>query len=109
MILARIILSRAKLSLALGLLLATTVLSEPTVAEPPTNALRLNCPSFTKSGVPAPTPQTEPHAIERFQFINWAIKSGPSALLFVGDSLTEDWDAVIWQQHFVRREALNIG
>jgi lysophospholipase L1-like esterase len=106
-------LSPSKVSVALGLLLASTfsVLSGPTIAGPPADAaaVRLNCAPFTKSGVPAPTPQTDPHAIERFRFINSAVKSSPDAVLFVGDSLTEDWDAAIWQQHFARREALNAG
>jgi lysophospholipase L1-like esterase len=105
----RRILGRSNISLTLTLLLLTIVLSEPAGAQLSADTIRLNCLSFTKSGVPAPTPQTDPHAIERFQFINKAIKSYPDGVLFVGDSLTEDWDAAIWQQHFARRRALNAG
>jgi hypothetical protein len=45
----------------------------------------LNCAPFTTAAVPIPTPQTDPHAIERFQVINRAVKSAPVSVLFLGD------------------------
>jgi lysophospholipase L1-like esterase len=72
-------------------------------------SIRLNCAPFTKTTLATPTPQTDPHAIERFRSINMAIKSAHEAVLFLGDSLTENWDATTWQQHFAGRGALNAG
>jgi beta-glucosidase len=107
-----LVLGRAKVSAWLALLLAATIAgaAEAAVTGVPTEEpVRLHCASFTKAPPPAPTPQTEPHAIERFQAINREVRSGPDTVLFLGDSLTEDWDAAIWQQHFARRDALNAG
>src|SRR5438105_1688700 len=88
---------------ALGLLLAATiVLISEAISAGSTGDMssHLNCAPFTKAALPAPAPRTDPHAIERFHLLNSAIKSGPDVVLFLGDSLTEDWDAAVWQQHF---------
>src|SRR6266436_3445906 len=99
-----------KASIALGMLLAAMIvlISEAGSAGSTGDmSFRLNCAPFTKSTLPPPTPQTDLHAIERFHLLNSAIRSGPDIVLFLGDSLTEDWDAAIWQQHFAGRGALN--
>jgi lysophospholipase L1-like esterase len=69
----------------------------------------LNCGPFTNSNLPKPTPQLDPHATERFELINRAVRSEPKTILFVGDSLTEKWDPVLSQLHFAGRDALNAG
>jgi lysophospholipase L1-like esterase len=106
------LMDRAKANRALGLVLAATtaLMSQAVLARSVADtSIRLDCAPFAKSALPPPTPQTDPHAIERFHIINRAIKSAPNTVLFLDDSLTEDWDSVIWQQHFARREALNAG
>jgi len=73
------------------------------------SVFQLRCRPFTKTALPKPVPQTDPRAVKRFQAINKEVKSGPHAILFLGDSLTEKWDPAIWQQHFAPRGALNAG
>ncbi len=73
---------------------------------PPT---ALECPPFAAAALPLPTPQRDPHAIERFHLINDAVRAGPHAILFFGDSLTEKWDPAIWARDFAPRGALNAG
>jgi lysophospholipase L1-like esterase len=70
---------------------------------------KVACGPFTKANLPKSTPQSDQHGIERFQFINRAVTSAPYSILFLGDSLTEDWDPTIWQRHFAGRAALNAG
>ena len=69
----------------------------------------LRCLPFTKAALPAPIRQADPHATERSQLINEQVKSASDTILFFGDSLTEDWDSPIWEQHFAARGALNAG
>jgi lysophospholipase L1-like esterase len=66
------------------------------------------CRRFTAAS-PNPVPQSDQHATERFQAINEEAESGPHAVLFLGDSLTEKWDTEIWQKHFASLGALNAG
>jgi len=68
------------------------------------------CEPFASAAeVAPPTPQAGQHFLDRFQIINKSVLIEPYAILFLGDSLTEDWDATIWQQHFAERAALNAG
>src|SRR5260370_15627838 len=67
----------------------------------------LNCGPFTNSNLPKPTPQLDPHATERFELINKAVRSEPNTILFVGDSLTDQSDPVLSPLPFAGRVALN--
>jgi beta-glucosidase len=48
-------------------------------------------------------------ALERAKWINQAIKFSPYSILFFGDSLTEGWDAAVWEKSLAPRGALNAG
>jgi lysophospholipase L1-like esterase len=69
----------------------------------------LNCPSFTTAALAMPEGRDDPHALARQREINERIAATPHALLFLGDSLTEGWDAGLWQDHFGGRAAVNGG
>ena len=70
----------------------------------------LACGPFTPAkDLPAPAPQSDQHALERFHLINEAVKQHEYSIIFFGDSLTEDWDLSIWQQDIAPYGALNAG
>ena len=54
-------------------------------------------------------PSQYPSALERLKLINQAVKSTRYSILFFGDSLTEGWDATIWERSLASRGALNAG
>ena len=47
--------------------------------------------------------------MERAKSINQAIRSRRYSILFFGDSLTEGWDAAVWEKSLAPRGALNAG
>ncbi len=67
------------------------------------------CGPFTHEQLPAPVPSPYPSAIERAKSINQAVKSSLYPILFFGDSLTEGWDAAVWEKSLAPRGALNAG
>jgi beta-glucosidase len=69
----------------------------------------VHCAPFARAGLPSPTPQTEPEAVERFQAINREIEYRSHKIAFLGDSLTQKWDRSSWDQHFAQLDALNAG
>ena len=69
----------------------------------------LRCARFSREEIPAPTPSQYPSALERLKLINQAVKSTRYSILFFGDSLTEGWDATIWERSLASRGALNAG
>ena len=73
------------------------------------NTIQLRCRPFADEGVPPPAPQTDPEAVQRFEFINQEAKAGSHAVLFLGDSLTQKWDQAMWEQNFAPGYALNAG
>lgn len=66
------------------------------------------CGRFSREAA-APTPRADRHALARLERINEWVKSAPHTILFFGDSLTEGWDPVIWQQNMAPRGVLNAG
>jgi len=54
-------------------------------------------------------PSPYPSKLERLNSINQAVKSSRYSILFFGDSLTEGWDAAIWERSLAPRGALNAG
>jgi lysophospholipase L1-like esterase len=54
-------------------------------------------------------PSRYPSALERLKWINQAVKSTRYSILFFGDSLTEGWDATVWERTLASRGALNAG
>ncbi len=69
----------------------------------------LRCGRFSRGEIPAATPRTDRHALARLEQINETIRSAPHSAIFFGDSLTEGWDAGIWQQQLAPRGLLNAG
>jgi lysophospholipase L1-like esterase len=95
---------RRLLGVMLAVGLAACALLGPACA---TEAVR--CGPFTHEELPAPVPSPYASAVERGKSINHAVKSKPYSILFLGDSLTEGWDAAVWEQHLAPRGALNAG
>jgi hypothetical protein len=58
----------------------------------------VRCGPFAHEQLLAPVPSPYPSALERAKSINQAVKSGPYSILFFGDSLTEGWDAAVWEK-----------
>jgi lysophospholipase L1-like esterase len=69
----------------------------------------VRCGPFAHEQLLAPVPSPYPSALERAKSINQAVKSGPYSILFFGDSLTEGWDAAVWEKSLAPRGALNAG
>jgi beta-glucosidase len=60
------------------------------------------------------TPTSQPHDwwIERHEAMNRRVKQGNVDLIFVGDSITEDWTGIgkkVWEQYYAPRKAVNLG
>ncbi len=80
----------------------------PKVTQPKSS--QVICGPFAEAkNQPKPAPQIDQHAVDRIQHINKAVQTQPHSILFLGDSLTEDWDPTIWQQYFAGRAPLNAG
>ena len=77
--------------------------------EPASIAETLRCARFSREELSAPMPPPYPSALERMKWINQAVKSTPYSILFFGDSLTEGWDAEVWERTLASRGALNAG
>lgn len=66
-----------------------------------------------------PFPASDPHLAPIGRNDSWwvtnlkvadeALKARPYAVWFLGDSLTEGWDKPLWEDHFARRGAINLG
>jgi hypothetical protein len=69
----------------------------------------LNCGPFTREPLTPPRPRENAHARTRFEQINSAVKAQAHRVLFLGDSLTEHFDAGVWQDHMAPRGVLNAG
>ena len=79
------------------------------VFAPGTAQSQLACGRFTTAPVAAPAPRTARWAVHRFEQINAAVKTEPYRVLFLGDSLTEGFDAALWQSELKPRGVLNAG
>jgi lysophospholipase L1-like esterase len=84
--------------------LAACALTGPTRAAEP-----VRCGPFAHERLPPPVPSPYPSAVERANSITRAVKSSRHSILFFGDSLTEGWDAAVWQQSLAPRRVLNAG
>jgi lysophospholipase L1-like esterase len=69
----------------------------------------VRCGRFAQAQLPAAVPSPYPSALERVKLINQAVKSTRYSVLFFGDSLTERWDAAVWEKSLAPRGALNAG
>ena len=69
----------------------------------------LPCARFSREELPAPMPSPYPSKLERLNWINQEVKSSRYSILFFGDSLTEGWDAAVWERSLASRGALNAG
>ena len=92
----------------LGPVLATA-LAAFSYLEPASVAETLRCAKFSREELPAPMPPPYPSALERLKWINQTVKSARYSILFFGDSLTEGWDAKVWERSLAPRGALNAG
>jgi lysophospholipase L1-like esterase len=69
----------------------------------------LDCGVFTSRAPAAATPRDGPAAVRRFEAINAAVKTAPYRILFLGDSLTEWFDPLVWREQMAPRGVLNAG
>ena len=74
-----------------------------------TTAETLRCARFSQEELPAPTPSPYLSALERLKWINQTINSTRYSMIIFGDSLTEGWDATVWERSLAPRGALNAG
>ena len=63
----------------------------------------LSCAQFTHEGAPQPMARGDQRGLERLDRINQAVKNTPYSVLFLGDSLTEGWDPVLWERSLAPR------
>ncbi len=70
---------------------------------------QLTCGPFAETAVPNPVQQTDPAAVQRFEFINNEAKARSHTVVFLGNSLTQKWDRSVWERNFVSLDALNAG
>src|SRR5690349_1840552 len=69
----------------------------------------LPCAQFTHERPPQPVARGDRRGIERLERINQAVSNTPYSILFLGDSLTEDWDPMLWDRRLAPRRVLNAG
>ena len=62
----------------------------------------LPCAQFTHEGPPQSIARGDRRGLERLERINQAVNNTPYSVLFLGDSLTEGWDPVLWESRFSR-------
>ena len=67
----------------------------------------LPCAQFTHEGPPQPIARGDRRGFERLERINQAVNNTPYSVLFLGDSLTEGWDPVLWERSLAPRGVLN--
>jgi beta-glucosidase len=72
-------------------------------------AQALRCGQFTTEPVAGPAPRTAESAVKRFEHIKDTVKTEPYRVLFLGDSITERFDPVVWQEQMKPRGVLNSG
>ena len=69
----------------------------------------LPCAQFAHEGAPQPVARGDRRGLERLEWINQAVKNVSHSVLFLGDSLTEGWDPVVWDRTLAPRGVLNAG
>lgn len=73
----------------------------------------LSASAQSSATVPAPrNPQTAPNWISRHEGILAEAKKGGTELLFLGDSITDNWrskGAAVWEKYYAARHAANFG
>jgi lysophospholipase L1-like esterase len=94
---------RCNPGVALAALAACFSLGPACAAEP------VHCGPFAHEQLPIPMPSPYSSALERAKWISQAVKSSLYSVLFFGDSLTEGWDATVWERSLASRGALNAG
>lgn len=93
---------RAALVLAIAATLSFR--TGPACAETP-----LRCRPFTAEAAPPATPREAASAVRSFARIKAAVRAEPYRVLFLGDSLTEWFDPLVWREHMAPRGVLNAG
>ncbi len=78
-------------------------------ADGPARAQDVACVPFTRDLPVAPEPREDAGARARFDAIKAQLKARAYPVLFLGDSLTQQWDANLWRDHMALRGVLNAG
>jgi len=93
------------------LLLAAAIASIPQPAAAQQPAIACAAP-LTPDRLPDPEPREDPRARRRFDNIRAQVRAHAWRILFLGDSLTQRWEAAgasSWQRYFAPLDALNAG
>jgi lysophospholipase L1-like esterase len=69
----------------------------------------LPCGPFTSDVLAAPEPREAQGPVERFGLIRRWVKTERYRVLFLGDSLTERFDPLVWHDHMAPRGVFNAG
>jgi lysophospholipase L1-like esterase len=69
----------------------------------------LRCGPFTAEAAPPAVPREAASAVRSFERIKAAVRGEPHQVLFLGDSLTERFDPLVWSEHMAPRGVLNAG
>jgi len=69
----------------------------------------LTCGHFTQDVLSAPEPRENRWPVERFDLIKRWVKTERYRVLFLGDSLTERFNARVWHDHMAPRGVFNAG
>jgi len=69
----------------------------------------LRCRTFAAESAPSARPREAASAVRSFERIKAAVRTEPYRVLFLGDSLTEWFDPLVWAEHMAPRGVLNAG
>jgi hypothetical protein len=90
--------------------IAALVSCSPLQAKGPVAAeTALRCRAFAAEAAPSARPREAVSAVRSFERIKAAVRAEPYRVLFLGDSLTERFDPLVWHEHMAPRGALNAG
>ncbi len=59
-----------------------------------------------------PIPMDQPEWLQRHESMNERVKAGPVQLLWIGDSIVQNWEKqgkAVWDKYYAGREAVNLG
>ena len=91
-------------ALVLATAAALSFWAGPAAAEP-----ALRCRAFAAEAALSARPREAASAVRSFERIKAAVRAEPHQVLFLGDSLTERFDPLVWREHMAPRAVLNAG
>ncbi len=68
--------------------------------------------AFAANSATTPVSRDRPHWIQRHESMNQRVKQGNVDLLWIGDSIVENWEnqgKPVWNKYYAHRNAVNLG